>query len=434
MDTSLAGGREQAGLDERRLGVQRRRSITATTIGNVLEWYDFIIYAYFATVIAAKFFPSSDPVAGMLSTFAVFGIGFVMRPIGGIVIGRFADRVGRKPALLLTVFLMGAGSVMIGVLPDFATIGIAAPILLTCARLMQGFSAGGEWGSAATFVIEWAPANRRGLLSGVLNLTTFVGVLLGSGVAAALTSLVPKEIVDAWAWRVPFVAGGIIGVVGLYMRTAVDETPVFKDHAAREAMPRTSAWRLTLLIFALSAIPQAFFYVCFGYFPTFVQTYAKLSRSEALWSNTLALFALIVLAPLAGLLSDQVRRRRPFLLAGALLTLVVPYLMVRFVLAEPTFGNLLTAQLVFAAVYAIPCGVTQACFAEALPTRWRLLIIATAYNLAGVVFAAFAPYLSIWLIRETGTPIAVCYLLVVAAIVTGLGALAMEERAGKPLH
>jgi MHS family proline/betaine transporter-like MFS transporter len=218
------------------------------------------------------------------------------------------------------------------------------------------------------------------------------------------------------------------------MRASVDETPVFKDRAARDAVPHAPVWRLILLIFALSAIPQAFFYVCFGYFPTFVQTYAKLGRSEALWSNTLALFALIVLAPLAGLLSDKMRRRRPFLIASALLTLVIPYLMVRFVLAAPTFANLLTAQLVFAAIYAIPCGVAQACFAEALPTRWRLFIISTAYNLAGVVFAAFAPYLSVWLIRETGTPIAVCYLLIVAAIVTGLGALAMEERAGEPLQ
>jgi MHS family proline/betaine transporter-like MFS transporter len=433
MDAAVSRGSEGAGLRESAALGLRRRSLAATTIGNFLEWYDFIIYAYFATTIATKFFPSSDAVASLLSTFAVFGIGFVMRPVGGIVIGRFADRAGRKPALLLTVFLMAGGSVMIGVLPGFATIGLAAPLLLTLARLIQGFSAGGEWGSAATFVIEWAPARRRGFLTGMLNLTTFVGVLLGSGAAALLSSALPKEVVDEWAWRIPFLAGGLLGIVGLYMRRSVDETPVFKEQVAPDTTLPLQVWGLVLRIFALSAITQATFYICFGYFPTFVQTYAKIGRSDALWSNTLALLVLIVLAPLVGWLSDTVRQRRTFLIIAAALTLIVPYFMVRFVLAEPTFTNLLIAQLVFAAIYALPCGVIQACFAEALPTRWRLFVIATAYNLAGVVFAAFAPYLSIWLIQATGTPLAVCSLLVVAAITTGLGTIGLKERAGEAL-
>jgi MHS family proline/betaine transporter-like MFS transporter len=428
-----AGEAGDAGALATQLARQRRRSITATTIGNVLEWYDFIVYAYFATTIAGRFFPTSDQTAGLLSTFLVFGIGFVMRPVGGIVIGRFADRVGRKPALLLTVSLMGAGSVLIGILPDYASIGIAAPLLLTFARLMQGFSGGGEWGAAATFTIEWAPPGRRGLLSGVLNLSTFGGVLLGSGVAALLSSLVPKEVVDAWAWRVPFLAGGLIGIVGLYMRRAVGETPIFQGRRESEA-PSAPLWQLIVRIFALSAIPQAMFYVCFGYFPTFVQSYAGIGRADALWSNTVAILALMVVGPCVGLLSDRLQRRRPFLVISALLALVVPWPMVWFVLAEPSFASLLTAQLVFALVYAIPCGIMQAVFAESLPTKWRLLIIATAYNLSGVVFAAFAPYLSIWLIKSTGSPLAVCTLVAVAAIVTLLGTIGLEERAGRPLH
>jgi MHS family proline/betaine transporter-like MFS transporter len=433
MDAMVGRMADQVGGQDRATVRARRRSLVATTVGNFLEWYDFIIYAYFATTIAARFFPSSDAVAGLLSTFAVFGIGFVMRPVGGILIGRFADRHGRKPALMLTVFLMAGGSVMIGVLPDYATIGLAAPLLLTLARLVQGFSAGGEWGSAATFVIEWAPADKRGFLSGTLNLTTFVGVLLGSGAAALLSTLVPKEVVDAWAWRIPFLAGGLLGVVGLYMRRSIDETPVFKEQVAHDPTPLLRVWGLVLRIFALSAISQAGFYVCFAYFPTFVQTYAKIGRSEALWSNTLALLLLLVLAPLVGFLSDVVRRRLLFLQVSAVLTLTVPFFMVRFVLAEPTFVNLLIAQLVFAVIYALPCGVVQACFAEALPTRWRLFVIATAYNLAGVAFAAFAPYVSIWLIQTTGSPLAVCSLLVVAAIATGLGTIGLKERAGEPL-
>jgi MHS family proline/betaine transporter-like MFS transporter len=176
------------------------------------------------------------------------------------------------------------------------------------------------------------------------------------------------------------------------------------------------------------------FYVCFGYFPTFVQSYAGMSRADALWSNTAAILALMVLGPCVGLLSDRLQRRRPFLIVSALLALIVPWPMVRLVLADPTFANLLTAQLVFAAVYAIPCGIMQAVFAESLPTKWRLLTIATAYNLSGVVFAAFAPYLSIWLIKSTGSPLAVCVLVAVAAVVTLLGTIGLEERAGQPLH
>src|SRR5919201_2035131 len=205
-----------------------RRAVTAAVVGNLLEWYDFAVYAFVATIIAKKFFPPGDEVTALLSTFLAFGLGFVARPLGGIIIGRLGDTRGRRFALLLTIMMMAVGTVMIGLLPTYETIGVLAPILLVVARLLQGFSAGGEWGSSTAFIVEWAPRGRRGLYGSSQQVSVVGGLMLGSGVAALLNTIITPADMEAWGWRVPFLLGGILGTVGMYMRQTVDEHPAFK--------------------------------------------------------------------------------------------------------------------------------------------------------------------------------------------------------------
>jgi MHS family proline/betaine transporter-like MFS transporter len=191
-----------------------RKAVIAAVIGNVLEWYDFAVYAFVAGIIARKFFPQTDEVTALLSTFLAYGLGFVARPLGGIIIGRLGDTRGRRAALMLTIFMMAAGTVLIGVLPTYASIGLLAPLLLVVARLLQGFSAGGEWGGSTAYIVEWAPAGQRGWFGSFQQTSVVAGLLLGSGVAALLNTVLTPEQMDGWGWRVPFLLGGALGPVG----------------------------------------------------------------------------------------------------------------------------------------------------------------------------------------------------------------------------
>src|ERR1041384_6845232 len=211
---------------------QTRRAVSAAVIGNVLEWYDFSVYAFVAVIIARKFFPQGNEVIALLSTFLASGLGFVARPLGGIVLGRIGDTHGRKVALLITIAMMAGGTVLIGILPTYAAIGIGAPLLLVAARLMQGFSAGGEWGTSTAYIVEWAPKDQRGFYGSFQQMSVVAGLLLGSGVAALLSTTFTPEQMNAWGWRIPFLLGGILGPVGLWMRRTIDETPAYTKAVA----------------------------------------------------------------------------------------------------------------------------------------------------------------------------------------------------------
>src|ERR1700741_1541838 len=209
------------------------KALWAAAIGNLLEWYDFGVYAYLASLIAAKFFPGSDPTASLLAAFAAYGVGFLARPLGGIVIGRLGDTQGRKTALVLLFFVMAFGTVGLGLVPSYDAIGVWAPILLVILRLVQGIAAGGEWGTSTAFMIEWTPEGRRGFFGSFQQVSTAGGSLLGSGVATILTSSLSSAAMLDWGWRVPFLLGALLLVVGAYMRQNVDETPSYE--ASRQA-------------------------------------------------------------------------------------------------------------------------------------------------------------------------------------------------------
>ncbi|MEN3375997.1 MAG: transporter, family, proline/betaine transporter [Hyphomicrobiales bacterium] len=412
-----------------------RQAVSAAVIGNVLEWYDFSVYAFVAVILSRKFFPPGDEVTALLSTFLAYGLGFVARPLGGIVIGRIGDTHGRKTALLITIAMMAIGTVLVGILPTYAAIGIAAPLLLVAARLMQGFSAGGEWGGSTAYIVEWAPAGKRGLYGSFQQLSVVAGLLLGSAVAAIFNSVFTPEQMDAWGWRVPFLLGGILGPVGLWMRRTIDETPAYKKAAATpvpaaagEATPLVMAARA----FGFTIVWTVCFYVLLSYMPTYTQKYLKISASAALWANTIGLLVLMLFIPVMGALSDKIGRK-PLLLACCIAFVVVPYPLFSFLVDGASYTQLILVQIVFAILISTFSGAGPAAIAEIFPTRTRSTWMTTGYALAVAIFGGFAPLISVYLIDKFASPLAHVFYLIAAAIVSTIVIATLRETAHEEL-
>jgi len=414
-----------------------RRAVAAAVVGNVLEWYDFAVYAYMATIIAKKFFPASDEVTSLLSTFAAFGIGFVMRPLGGILIGRLGDTRGRKTALLVTIALMAAGTVLIGVIPSYESIGVAAPALVVFARLVQGFSAGGEWGGSTTFIVEWAPEGRRGFYGSLQQSSVAGGLLLGSAIAALLNTMVPPETLENWAWRIPFLLGGLLGPVGLYMRRNIEETPAFARAAempsSENVSPSIAPLRLAMRALGFTILWTVAYYIILSYMPTFLQKYVKLSRTEALWSTSAGLLVLVVATPLMGLLSDRIGRK-PLLLAACAGFVLLPYPLFVLMLSGVSLATIVVVQVVLALTIALYSGPGPAAIAEIFPTKARSTWMSTGYSAGVAIFGGFAPFIATWLIARTGNPISPSYYVIAAAVASMAVILGLEETARQPLR
>jgi MFS family permease len=407
-----------------------RQAVAAAVIGNMLEWYDFAVYAFVALHISRKFFPPGDEVTALLSTFLAFGLGFLARPLGGIVIGRIGDTRGRKAALLLTILLMAIGTVLIGVPPSFETIGYFAPLLLVVARLLQGFSAGGEWGSSTAFIVEWAPSAERGYYGSFQQTSVVAGLLLGSGVAALLNTVMTPADMGSWGWRIPFLLGGIIGPVGLYMRRNIDETPAYERMAAAPAAAheKSAAWLDAGRAFGFTIVWTVCFYILLNYMPTYTQKYMNLSASQALWANTIGLFVLMVAIPVMGRLSDRVGRK-PLLLGCCVAFIVLPYPIFSFLVSGASYVSLVAVQILFAVLISMFSGAGPAAIAEIFPTRTRSTWMTSGYALSVAIFGGFAPSISIWLIERSGSPLAHTFYLIAAAIVSTAVIWSLRETA-----
>ncbi|MEJ0076323.1 MAG: MFS transporter [Alphaproteobacteria bacterium] len=413
---------------------QTRRAVSAAVIGNVLEWYDFSVYAFVAVIIARKFFPQGDEVTALLSTFLAYGLGFVARPLGGIILGRVGDTHGRKTALLITIALMAIGTVLVGILPTYAAIGIAAPMLLVLARLMQGFSAGGEWGSSTAYIVEWAPQDQRGFYGSFQQLSVVAGLLLGSAIAALMNTVLSPEQMDAWGWRIPFLLGGILGPVGLWMRRTIDETPAYTKAKTEPVAPTSTETGLTMAAraFGFTIVWTVCFYILLSYMPTYTQKYVKLSASAALWANTIGLLVLMVAIPIMGKLSDT-WGRKPLLLACCIAFIVVPYPIFHFLVSGASLAQLIMVQIFFAILISCFSGAGPAAIAEMFPTRLRSTWMTSGYALAVAIFGGFAPAISIYLIDHFGSPLAHTFYLMAAAIVSTIVIAMMRETAHEPL-
>ncbi|PRC43397.1 MFS transporter, partial [Mycobacterium sp. ITM-2017-0098] len=293
-----------------------RQAVRGAAIGNTVEWFDFAIYGFLATYIADKFFPPGDDTAALLSTFAIFAAAFFMRPLGGFFFGPLGDRIGRQRVLAIVILMMSASTLAIGLVPSYQSIGVLAPILLLVLRCLQGFSAGGEYGSGACFLAEYAPDRHRGFVVSFLVWSVVVGFLLGSITVTGLEALLSEDAMDSYGWRIPFLIAGLLGAVGLYIRLKLHDTPEFTSlresgevstSPLKEAI--TTSWRPILQIIGLVVIHNVGFYVVYTFLPSYFTKTLEFSKTDAFFSITVASLVGIILIPPLGALSDRIGRK-----------------------------------------------------------------------------------------------------------------------------
>jgi MHS family proline/betaine transporter-like MFS transporter len=406
----------------------QRRAIGAGVIGYILEWFDFGVYGFLAPIIARNFFPSSDELTSLLASFAVFGVGFVARPAGSLVLGRIADRRGRNVTLAITMIMMAASTVAIGLLPTHASVGVWAPVLLVLARLVQGFSAGGEWGTAAAFLVEWGGANRRGVFGAFQQSSIAAGLLLGSLTTAILSSLLSADSLSSWGWRVPFFLGALLGPVGMYVRRRVHDSPTFEQHEpVKHDMARREFAGSVFRAFSFVIFWAVCSYMVSVYMPTFANRYGSISRSQALWTSTVSLATVMITAPLMGALSDRIGRK-PLLISSCLLFLILSYPIYALIVSGIGFTAFLWLQLAMNTVFAMYSGTGPAALAEMFPTHVRSTGVSFGGALA-IMLGGFSPFLTTWTISITGAAANAGWLLSISALLTLPGLLTMRESA-----
>jgi MHS family proline/betaine transporter-like MFS transporter len=416
----------------------RSKALIAGTLGNILEWYDFSVFGFLVPSLSAAFFPKASHLAQLLLTFGVFGVGFMARPLGSVIIGFYGDKAGRRAALTVTVGLMGVSTLIIGLLPTYQSVGIWAPILLTLARLAQGFSAGGEWGGAAAFMVEYAPPGRRGFVGAWMQFSVVAGLLLGSAFSALLAWTLGHDALMAWGWRIPFICG--IGVAGfaVYFSLRLPDTPQFAAIEKRKAVARnplrdlfTTHLGALITQFGLTIFNTASFYITLIYMPAWLTSVVKMSQDQALLVSTIGLVVFVSITPLIGALSDKIGRK-PVLIASCVGFILLCYPLFRLA-SDGGFAVVLAVQIVLVVLTASYAACTPATYAELFPTRIRYSGLSIGYNTAVMVFGGFAPFIATWLVFETGTSVAPTFYVIGCAIVTLCFVLRIRETAFSPL-
>jgi MHS family proline/betaine transporter-like MFS transporter len=410
------------------------RAVFAATIGNVLEWYDFTIYAAFAVSISKTFFPTDNEAVSLMLSFAIFAIGFVSRPFGAAFLGGYADRHGRRDALSLTIFLMALGTGIIAVCPGYASIGIAAPAIIALARLIQGFSAGGEIGGAISTLVEYAPPERRGLYASFTQMSIGGATFLSGLVASAISLAMTPEALQDWGWRLAFVVGLTIAPVGLYIRRELEDAPLYKSAKHADEMPALVVlrdhWKAVLtgmLVVMLWTVAQ---YIT-NYFPTFAVRELKVSLSQS-YLGPLVFGTVMFFCPLVGMLADRFSRKS-VMVFGALGLLAVAYPAFSHLIAAPSTARVVITQVgvaVFLLIYAAPAA---AVLAELFPTAVRATGISISFSLGVTIFGGFTPLIVTALINWTKQPISVAFYLMGAATISLITMILLKDRTGEVL-
>ncbi|MCF7533953.1 MFS transporter [Pseudomonas petrae] len=416
-----------------------RKVIVAAAIGNFVEWFDFAVYGFLATTIAEQFFPSGDASAALLKTFAVFAVAFAFRPLGGVFFGMLGDRIGRKRTLAFTILLMAGATTIIGLLPTYAAIGVMAPVLLTLIRCAQGFSAGGEYAGACAYLMEHAPRTQRAWYGSFVPVSTFSAFAAAAIIAYALEASLSTEAMGSWGWRLPFLIAAPLGLVGLYLRWKLDETPAFQavkqEHAVAHSPLKETLRNHGAAICCLGAfvsLTALSFYMFTTYFATYLQVAGGLSRATALLVSLIALLFAAAICPVAGAFSDKVGRRKT-VLSTCVLLIVVVY--PSFLMASSGSFVASIVGVMFLAIGAVLCGVvTAALLSETFPTRTRYTASAITYNMAYTIFGGTAPLMATWLIGATGSNLAPAFYLIVIALLALAGGLALPETSKVSLH
>jgi MFS transporter, MHS family, proline/betaine transporter len=408
--------------------------IAAAVIGNALEWYDFIVFGLLTVIISRLFFPAESQYASLLLATATFGVGFFMRPVGGILLGIYADRSGRKSALIVIIGLMTVAIAMIGFAPTYAAIGIAAPVLIVTARLLQGFATGGEFAIATAFLIESAPPRRRGLYGSWQMVGQGLAALIGAVLGMLLARSLSPEALGSWGWRIPFLVGLAIGPVGLFIRRHLEETPAFlAARSAKVLRPSFATMLATHLRGALVSIGivtsgTISFYVILLYMPTFALLQLHLPLAQAFIAQSIGLVCMIVLTPLSGALSDRIGRK-PIMIVSLALYLVLTYPLFSWLYHNPSFGNLVIVQIVFCSLLGAFFGPGSTAVAEQFAAQTRSTGLGIVYNVAVMIFGGFAQFFVTWLIEVTGSPIAPSFYVIFGAALGVLAAFFLVDRA-----
>ncbi|OZI45377.1 MFS transporter [Bordetella genomosp. 5] len=399
------------------------RNIVAAVIGNALEWYDFLVFAFMTPIIAKLFFPVDPNVPGselnsILMTTAIFGVGFFMRPVGGILLGLYGDRKGRKAAMVMVTSLMAVSIALITVAPTYHAAGILAPIFILIARLLQGFSAGGEFGTSTALLIEMAPKHRRGFYGSWQMAGQMLALLIGAAFGTLITEVFTTEQIEAWAWRLPFAFGLAIVPLAIYIRRNVDETDAFKEMQSEQAAGTVERLTLgqmiaqhtreTMIGVGLVVTATVSIYITFTYLVTYSTKILMLPMTQTFMVQMAGAALMVLLTPFMGAWSDRVGRR-PLVIGSLIGYLLVLYPLYAWLTSAPSIERLLVVQLVVCLFVSAFFGVFSTVMAELFPPRVRSVGLSLAYNVAVMIFGGFAQFIVTWLIKTTESPMAPAY-------------------------
>ncbi|CAN7772153.1 MFS transporter [Variovorax sp. LjRoot290] len=415
---------------------ETRKVITAVTLGNVVEWVDWVIYATFAPIFSAHFFPQADPVAGLLATFAVFAVGFVMRPLGGAILGPYSDKHGRKKGLTLSIGLMAGASLVIALCPTYASIGVAAPVILVLCRMVQGLSAGGEFGAASAYLVEAAPPSKRAFIGSFKDVGVNGGILVAALIGVALSNMLSPEALKDWGWRAGFAFAAALGLVTVWIRRGVGETAAFSHAAATGKTQRNPLLAMfaehpmaALRVMGIAIAGVMLNYVWMVYFPTFANLKTGIPLKTALLANSIALVIFIVLLPFAGRVSDRFGRR-PTLLFFSIGSALYAFPALHFM--EASFWNIFVIDLIGMLLMLGYSANAAVVMAEQFPSEVRVTGISVPFAISVAAFGGTAPYI-LTAMTKGGMGDLIWIYLCVASLIGTLVYATMRETAGKPL-
>jgi MFS transporter, MHS family, proline/betaine transporter len=408
--------------------------IVAATIGNVLEWFDFLIYGFFAVTISEVFFPNGNPTVSLLLTFSAFGLAYVVRPLGAVIVGNYTDKHGRKAGLTLSIALMMIGTILMLVTPGYATIGVVAPLVITLARLLQGFSVGGEFGSAVAFLVEHGHERKGYSASWQWGSTGIISIIVSIFGVVLTTQLTHEQLID-WGWRVPYVFGLLIGPAGLYIRSRMSETPAFLATTQPESVPVGDLMRRhplsVLLALGASVVSNSSYYLLL-YIPTYGQKTLHLPAYIGFVATLVGGVILAIFSVLAGHWSDKITSRAPIMLGTGLLFLLTSYPVFWLMVAYPSLAACVFVVGWLNLVKGGYSGVLPSLLAEQFPIEVRAVGVALSYSISVTIFGGFAPFVATWLIAATGDPLSPSYYLIVTAVMSLIALLAIWRR-GAPV-
>ncbi len=424
-----------------------KKAVTAAALGNAMEWFDFGVYGFVAYALGKVFFPDASPSVQTIAALATFSVPFLVRPLGGVFFGVMGDKFGRQKVLSATIILMAVSTFCIGLIPSYDSIGILAPILLLLCKLAQGFSVGGEYTGAAVFVAEFAPDRKRGFLSSWLDFGSIAGFVLGAGVVVVLSSILGEDRFLEWGWRVPFFLAAPLGLIGLYLRHAAEETPAFteqlermekEDQDAVGSAPTisfkeivTRYWRALLVCVGIVLVTNVTYYMLLTYMPTYLSHNLHYSEDHGVLIIIVVMIGMLFVQPVVGWASDRIGRR-PFIAAGSI-GLLVSAIPAFHLINSGNIGLIFVGLLLLAVLLNCLIGVMASTLPAMFPTRVRYSALATAFNIS-VIICGVTPTAAAWLVETTGNLMMPAYYLMVVAVVGLATAWLMRETANRPLH